>query len=276
MTDFERYRGTDDYIASDDLKQAVNVAIALSRPLLLRGEPGTGKTLLSRSIASALGMRIVEWSVKSTTRAQVGLYTYDAVQRLYDSRFDDKDVSNIEQYIKLGPLGEAFEADEQVVLLIDEVDKADIEFPNDLLAEIDQMRFTIYETGRVVEAKHRPIVIITSNAEKELPDAFLRRCVFHFISFPTRELMTDIVKVHYPDIESTLLAQALTRFYQLRDMDDLRKKPSTSELIDWVLALRRAGIAPEVLEQELPFIGALIKTESDVERVTQPRRGWRG
>ena len=276
MTDFERYRGTDDYIASDDLKQAVNGAIALSRPLLLRGEPGKGKTLLSRSIASALGMRIVEWSVKSTTRAQVGLYTYDAVQRLYDSRFDDKDVSNIEQYIKLGPLGEAFEADEQVVLLIDEVDKADIEFPNDLLAEIDQMRFTIYETGRVVEAKHRPIVIITSNAEKELPDAFLRRCVFHFISFPTRELMTDIVKVHYPDIESTLLAQALTRFYQLRDMDDLRKKPSTSELIDWVLALRRAGIAPEVLEQELPFIGALIKTESDVERVTQPRRGWRG
>jgi MoxR-like ATPase len=276
MTDFERYRGTDDYIASEDLKQAVNVAIALSRPLLLRGEPGTGKTLLSRSIAEALGMRIVEWSVKSTTRAQVGLYTYDAVQRLYDSRFDDKDVSNIEQYIKLGPLGEAFESDEQVVLLIDEVDKADIEFPNDLLAEIDQMRFTIYETGRVVEAKHRPIVIITSNAEKELPDAFLRRCVFHFISFPTRELMTEIVKVHYPDIESTLLAQALTRFYQLREMDDLRKKPSTSELIDWVLALRRAGIHPDVLEQELPFLGALIKTESDVARVTQPRHGWRG
>jgi len=276
MTDFERYRGTDDYIASDDLRQAVNVAIALSRPLLLRGEPGTGKTLLSRSIAKALGMRIVEWSVKSTTRAQVGLYTYDAVQRLYDSRFDDKDVSDIEQYIKLGPLGEAFESDEQVVLLIDEIDKADIEFPNDLLAELDQMRFSIYETGRLVEAKHRPIVIITSNAEKELPDAFLRRCVFHFISFPSRDLMTEIVQVHYPDIESSLLAQALTRFYDLREMDDLRKKPSTSELIDWILALRRAGVAPDVLEQELPFLGALIKTESDVARVTQPRRGWRG
>ncbi len=276
MSEFERYQGTSDYIASDDLTQAVNVAIALSRPLLLRGEPGTGKTLLSRSIASALGMRIVEWSVKSTTRAQVGLYTYDAVQRLYDSRFDDKDVSNIEQYIRLGPLGEAFEADKQVVLLIDEIDKADIEFPNDLLAELDQMRFTIYETGRIVEAKHRPIVIITSNAEKELPDAFLRRCVFHFIRFPTRELMTDIVRVHYPDIQPNLLAQALTRFYELRDMDELRKKPSTSELIDWILALRRAGISAEVLETELPFLGALIKTEADVERVTQPRRGWRG
>ena len=276
MSDFERYTGTNDYIASDDLKQAVNVAIALSRPLLLRGEPGTGKTLLSRSIASALNMRIVEWSVKSTTRAQVGLYTYDAVQRLYDSRFDDKDVSNIEQYIRLGPLGEAFESDEQVVLLIDEIDKADIEFPNDLLAELDQMRFTIYETGRTVEARHRPIVIITSNAEKELPDAFLRRCVFHFISFPTRELMTEIVRVHYPDIEATLLASALTRFYELRDMDELRKKPSTSELIDWLLALRRAGVDPEVLEAELPFMGALIKTEADVTRVTQPRRGWRG
>ena len=276
MSEFERYQGTSDYIASDDLTQAVNVAIALSRPLLLRGEPGTGKTLLSRSIASALGMRIVEWSVKSTTRAQVGLYTYDAVQRLYDSRFDDKDVSNIEQYIRLGPLGEAFEAGEQVVLLIDEIDKADIEFPNDLLAELDQMRFTIYETGRIVEAKHRPIVIITSNAEKELPDAFLRRCVFHFIRFPTRELMTDIVRVHYPDIQPNLLAQALTRFYELRDMDELRKKPSTSELIDWILALRRAGISAEVLETELPFLGALIKTEADVERVTQPRRGWRG
>ena len=268
---FDRYKGTDDYIASDDLRQSVNVSIALQRPLLIRGEPGTGKTVLSRSIAKALELDIIEWPIKSTTRAQDGLYLYDAVQRLHDSRFGDHDVSDISQYIKLGPLGQSFESSKQVVLLIDEVDKADIEFPNDLLAELDQMCFTVLETGREVKAQTRPIVIITSNAEKELPDAFLRRCVFHYITFPSRELMGQIVNVHFPDLEASMLAQALTRFYALRDVDGLRKKPSTSELIDWILALRRAGISEERLKEELPFVGALIKTESDLEHLNRSR-----
>ena len=269
---FDIYNGTPSYIASEALRQSVNVALALGRPLLIRGEPGTGKTLLAHSVADALGKNLISWPVKSTTRAQDGLYTYDAVQRLHDSRFDDKDVSDIGQYIKLGPLGTAFEASANSVLLIDEVDKADIEFPNDLLAELDQMRFTVLETGREVVAKERPVVLITSNAEKELPDAFLRRCVFHFIQFPTHELMADIVRVHFPDIEDRLLAQAMTRFYGLRDIDTLRKKPSTSELIDWILALQRAGVSVERLENELPMVGALIKTEQDMRTLSQTRR----
>lgn len=269
---FDIYNGTPTYIASEALRQAVNVALALGRPLLIRGEPGTGKTLLAHSVADALNKQLISWPVKSTTRAQDGLYTYDAVQRLHDSRFDDKDVSDIGQYIKLGPLGQAFEASARSVLLIDEVDKADIEFPNDLLAELDQMRFTVLETGREVIAKERPVVLITSNAEKELPDAFLRRCVFHFIQFPTHELMADIVRVHFPDIEERLLAQAMTRFYALRDIDTLRKKPSTSELIDWILALQRAGVSVERLESELPMVGALIKTEQDMRTLSQTRR----
>ena len=268
---FDVYKGTEDYIASEDLRQSVNVSIALGRPLLIRGEPGTGKTLLARAIAAALEQRLVEWPIKSTTRAQDGLYVYDTVQRLHDSRFNDREVGNIEQYIKLGPMGQAFDAAEQVVLLIDEVDKADIEFPNDLLAELDQMRFTIMETGREVRAVHRPVVIITSNAEKELPDAFLRRCVFHYIQFPSRELMSEIVHVHYPDIEASLLATALTRFYELREVDAIRKKPSTSELLDWIMALRRAGLDTERITEELPFIGALIKTESDLGHLSRVR-----
>ncbi|MBT9554793.1 MAG: MoxR family ATPase [Myxococcales bacterium] len=273
---FERYSGTPDYIAPEDLRQAVNVALALRRPLLVRGEPGTGKTLLARSVSAALGLEIIEWPVKSTTRAQDGLYVYDAVQRLHDSRFQDKDVSDISKYIRLGPVGRAFDATEQKVLLIDEVDKADIEFPNDLLHELDQMRFTILETGRVVEARYRPVVIITSNAEKELPDAFLRRCVFHFIRFPDQAAMADIVHVHYPDLDEKLLSLALARFYALRGIDGLRKKPSTSELIDWILALRRSGVPVETLERDLPFLGALIKTEADVDAVNRPSRRPRG
>lgn len=275
VTDFERYKGTDDYIASQDLRQAVNVSIALARPLLIKGEPGTGKTLLAHSIADGLDMELIKWSVKSTTKAQDGLYLYDTVQRLHDSRFDDADVSNIEQYIKLGPMGRSFDSAVQTVLLIDEIDKADIEFPNDLLAELDQMEFTINETSRVVRANERPVVIITSNAEKELPDAFLRRCVFHYIAFPGQELMADIVKVHFPDIETKLLSQALARFYWLRQQDGLRKKPSTSELIDWLSALQRGGVDPDRLEQELPFVGALIKTEMDLNQLQRLRSGMR-
>jgi len=242
----------------------VNCALALERPLLVRGEPGTGKTQLAEAIASALGLRLIHWPVKSTTRAQDGLYVYDTVQRLYDSRFGDGDVKDIRRYIKHGPLGQAFASRARVVLLIDEIDKADLEFPNDLLHELDRMRFVVTETGDEVIAHERPVVVITSNAEKELPDAFLRRCVFHFIEFPEQDLMARIVRVHHPDLDHKLLDQTLRAFYSLRDVDGLRKRPSTSELIDWIAVLRRAGIASVELEAGMPFLGALLKREQDL------------
>ena len=259
------WRGTDDYIASDELRRIVNVAILLGRPLLIKGEPGTGKTLLARSIADSLGTELLTWHVKSTTKAKDGLYVYDTVQRLYDSRFHDKNVDDIEQYIELGPLGRAFAADKQVVLLIDEVDKADIEFPNDLLHELDAMSFRVNETGKTITAKQRPIVVITSNSEKELPDAFLRRTVFHYIAFPDRPLMSEIVGVHFDDLATELLDAALDAFYRVRGVDGVRKRPSTSELVDWISALLAHGVDPTSLERDIPFLGVLLKREQDVE-----------
>ena len=274
--DFRSFRGTDRYLTSPSLEAAVNCALALERPLLVRGEPGTGKTQLAEAIAAGLSLRLIHWPVKSTTRAQDGLYVYDTVQRLYDSRFGDGDVKDIRRYIKHGPLGQAFAAQERVVLLIDEVDKADLEFPNDLLHELDRMRFTVAETGDEIVARQRPVVVITSNAEKELPDAFLRRCVFHFIEFPDQELMQRIVRVHHPELEPRLLEQALRAFYALRDVEGLRKRPSTSELIDWIAVLRRAGVASVELDAGLPFLGALLKREQDLlafaEASTRGRR----
>jgi MoxR-like ATPase len=267
MTDkhFEQFKGSSDYVISDALRNAVNVAIVLKRPLLVRGEPGTGKTLLAHSIASSLGKELIRWNVKSTTKAVEGLYVYDTVQRLNDSRFGGKDVSNIKHYIKLGKMGQAFTSPTQVVLLIDEVDKADLEFPNDLLNELDEMTFYIPETDETISALHRPIVIITSNNEKELPDAFLRRCVFHYIDFPDPDLMEEIVKVHFPEIKSALLKNALESFYMLRKIDDFRKKPSTSELIDWIQALMAGGLDGKVKDGEIPFLGTLIKKETDID-----------
>jgi len=271
--DFSRFFGTASYITSPELRHAVNVAAAIQRPLLVRGEPGTGKTLLATAVAEDLGLELIEWNVKSTSKAADGLYVYDTVQRLQDSRFGDHDVSDIRQYIKLGPLGRALTSDRQIVLLIDEIDKADIEFPNDLLHELDVMEFTVTETGDTHRAKQRPIVIITSNAEKELPDPFLRRCIFHFIEFPDEDLMTEIVRVHHPAIGDTLLEQCLAKFYWLRGVKGLRKRPSTSELVDWIGALLAAGVQPGHLAKELPFLGALVKKEEDVEAVARAAGG---
>jgi len=259
------FKGTGDYIASEDLRNSVNVAVALGRPLLIKGEPGTGKTMLARSIAEGLGIRQIVWNIKSTTRARDGLYIYDTVQRLYDSQFGDRDVSDISQYIRMGKLGEAFLSEEPVVLLIDEIDKADLEFPNDLLWELDMMSFFIPETGVTITAGRRPIVIITSNAEKELPDAFLRRCVFHYISFPDPDMMLNIIRVHHPQLEDRLVSEAMEAFYWIRSVNGLQKKPSTSELLDWVQALVVGGVSLEKIKQEIPLLGVLIKKNQDFD-----------
>lgn len=266
----KQFQGTERYVATDDLRMAVNAAVALQRPLLIKGEPGTGKTMLAEEVAEGLGMRLIQWHIKSTTKAQQGLYEYDAVSRLRDSQLGDDRVHDIANYIKKGKLWEAFASDEQVVLLIDEIDKADIEFPNDLLVELDRMEFFVYETGEVIKAKHRPIIIITSNNEKELPDAFLRRCFFHFINFPNRDTMREIVDVHYPNIKQTLVNEALEVFFDVRDIPGLKKKPSTSELIDWLKLLMADDIPDEILKDRdhtkaiPPLYGALLKNEQDV------------
>jgi MoxR-like ATPase len=266
---FLRFQGTSRYIASGPLVDAVNCAIALERPLLIKGEPGTGKTVLAQHVADGIGMPMLSWHIKSTSKAADGLYVYDTVQRLNDSRFGTGDVADINHYIKLGPLGQVFAAKDRHVLLIDEIDKADIEFPNDLLRELDEMRFTILETSEEIAAKERPIVLITSNNEKELPDAFLRRCIFYYIDFPDVPLMRKIIDVHHPHLDSKLLDQVLIKFYWLREQSDLRKKPSTSELIDWISALLRSGMSLEKLEQHIPFVGALLKKEQDVEALNR-------
>ncbi len=263
------FKSTGEYIAGEELMTSVNIAIALKKPLLIKGEPGTGKTMLAEAVAKALDKKLIIWNIKSTTKAQEGLYVYDTIQRLYDGQFGEEGVNDIARYIKLGKLGEAFDSEEQVVLLIDEIDKADLEFPNDLLWELDQMEFYINETKRTVKAKHRPIVIITSNAEKELPDAFLRRCIFHYIDFPGKELMEEIVKVHFPDVEENLLKNAMEVFYNIRTIRDIRKKPGTSELIDWINALQIGGISADRLRKELPFVGVVVKKDEDLELVRQ-------
>jgi MoxR-like ATPase len=265
-----KFEGTDNYIATDDLRLAVNSAVTLQRPLLIKGEPGTGKTMLAEEVAKGLGKTLLQWHIKSTTKAQQGLYEYDAVSRLRDSQLGGEKVHDIANYIKRGKLWEAFDADEQVVLLIDEIDKADIEFPNDLLVELDKMEFFVYETGKTIKAKHRPIIIITSNNEKELPDAFLRRCFFHFISFPSRETMEKIVAVHHPDVKKGLVNEALEVFFDVRSIPGLKKKPSTSELIDWLKLLMADDVPDEILKNRdaskaiPPLYGALLKNEQDV------------
>ena len=265
-----KFKGTQDYVATEDLTVAVNAAVLLERPLLIKGEPGTGKTELAKQVASALGLELIEWNIKSTTKAQQGLYEYDAVSRLRDSQLGDERVRDVGNYIRKGKLWTAFEADRKVVLLIDEIDKADIEFPNDLLQELDKMAFYVYETGETVAAKNRPVVIITSNNEKELPDAFLRRCFFHYISFPDQDTMRQIVKVHYPDIKEQLLTTALTQFYKIREQQGLKKKPSTSEVLDWLKLLLAEDLSSEDLKTDtgnlLPKLhGALLKNEQDVQ-----------
>jgi MoxR-like ATPase len=264
-----RFAGTESYVATDDLKVAVNAAVALERPLLVKGEPGTGKTELARQVSDALGLPIIEWHIKSTTKAQQGLYEYDAVSRLRDSQLGDERVNDVKNYIKKGKLWQAFEAESKVVLLIDEIDKADIEFPNDLLQELDRMEFHVYETGETIRARHRPVVIITSNNEKELPEAFLRRCFFHYIRFPEMEVMKQIVDVHHPGIKEQLLTTALTRFYEIRETPGLKKKPSTSEVLDWLKLLLAEDLGADDLRKDgnnlLPKLhGALLKNEQDV------------
>ena len=267
-----KFTGSSTYVASEDLMSTVNIAMALQKPLLIKGEPGTGKTMLAQAVSEALGKKLIIWNIKSTTKAQDGLYVYDVVQRLYDSQFGGEGVDNIEKYVKLGKLGEAFTDEEQVILLIDEIDKADLEFPNDLLWELDRMEFHIPETGRNVKANHRPVVIITSNAEKELPDAFLRRCVFHYIEFPDKELMADIVRVHYPDLDDRLLTQVLEAFYKIRQLPTIKKKPSTSEIIDWIQALLHGGVKADRIVKEVPYLGVLLKKNEDMDVL---RRTWR-
>ena len=265
----KKFTGSNDYVASKELMNAVNVAIALQKPLLIKGEPGTGKTMLAESIAEALNMKLIIWGIKSTTKAQEGLYLYDTVQRLYDSQFGEGNVSEIKKYIRLGKLGEAFTSEEQVVLLIDEIDKADIEFPNDLLWELDKMEFYINETKETIKTRTRPIVIITSNAEKELPDAFLRRCIFHYIEFPTEDKMKEIIKVHFGDIDKKLVNQALEAFYGIRELHQIQKKPSTSELLDWIQALRISGIDTKHITEAIPFLGVLLKKNQDIETLKE-------
>jgi MoxR-like ATPase len=265
-----KFTGTDSYVASDDLRVAVNAAIALQRPLLIKGEPGTGKTVLAHEVARAIKAPLIEWHIKSTTKAQQGLYEYDAVSRLRDSQLGDGRVQDIANYIKRGKLWDAFTAPERPVLLIDEIDKADIEFPNDLLLELDRMEFYVYETQEIVKAEQRPVVMITSNNEKELPDAFLRRCFFHYIRFPDREIMTQIVDVHFPDLQRNLLREALNIFYDIREVPGLKKKPSTSELLDWLKLLMVEDMSPDALRSKdskqliPPLHGALLKNEQDV------------
>ena len=265
-----KFEGTDNYVATNDLKMAVNAAITLERPLLIKGEPGTGKTVLAHEIAKSLGVPLIEWNIKSTTKAQQGLYEYDAVARLRDSQLGDDRVHDIKNYINKGKVWEAFESDIRPILLIDEIDKADIEFPNDLLHELDKMSFSVYETGETITAKQRPVIIITSNNEKDLPDAFLRRCFFHYIQFPDEETMADIVKVHFPDLKQRMLSAALKRFFAVRAMPGLKKKPSTSELLDWLKLLLVEDIDPETIKEAdpkkmiPPLHGALLKNEQDV------------
>ena len=271
----KKFSGTSSYIATDDLTMAVNAAVTLERPILVKGEPGTGKTQLAIEVARSLGRPLHEWHIKSTTKAQQGLYEYDAVARLRDSQLGDDRVHDIANYIVRGKIWEAFESDEQPVLLIDEIDKADIEFPNDLLRELDRMEFYVYETKQLIEAKHRPIIVITSNNEKELPDAFLRRCFFHYIKFHDKETMAEIVNVHFPNLKKNLLSEALNAFYQVRDVRGLKKKPSTSELLDWIKLLLAEDIPPEALRGKdkrsaiPPLYGALLKNEQDVHLFEQ-------
>ena len=266
----EKFQGTENYIATEDLRIAVNAALTLERPLLIKGEPGTGKTVLAEEVSKALDMELITWHIKSTTKAQQGLYEYDAITRLRDSQLGDERVKDVKNYINKGKLWEAFQQDKRVVLLIDEIDKADIEFPNDLLQELDRMEFYVYETGETIKAEQRPLVIITSNNEKELPDAFLRRCFFHYISFPDADTMSQIVNVHYPDIKDRLVKSALSSFYEVRDVPGLKKKPTTSELLDWLKLLMNEDIDPETLREQdagkmiPPLHGALIKNEQDV------------